>query len=54
MMDKTTFFARIREMAEKAKKDGNYRTLDAEKTLDARELREVFARLKAKMEARNE
>lgn len=42
MMDKTTFFERIRELAEKAKKDGNHRTLDAEK------LREVFARLKAK------
>ena len=42
MIDKTTFFERIREMAKKAKKDGNHRTVDA------RELREVFARLKGK------
>lgn len=48
MIDKTTFFERIREMAEKAKKDGNHRTLDA------RKLSEVFARLKAKKEANNE
>lgn len=45
-MDKTTFLGTIKTMVEKAKKEGKYRTFDAER------LKAMMERIKAKKEGK--